>query len=401
MEVRKLQPEIDEIEISLFGPGYGECVLIHPGDGHWIIVDSCVDPRTLKPAALSYFSNIGVDTTVAVKRVIATHWHDDHVRGLGEVFRVCKSAEFVCSAAMGGEEFTDVVEVYGYGRRIMTESPSGVDEFRKVLDELALRAKESGQKKAPLLAIENRSLYSEYINAAGVLSSIDAISPSDLAVISSQLDIAKLIPNPKETKRSLLPFSANRAAVVLWVSIGELHALLGADLEENGVSGWTRIVDPSTQIKAIRGIGPLRFPRGSIIRNSPLRVQYQNKASVFKVPHHGSKNAHHPRVWSDLLEGSSIAVLTPYRLGWNTLPKKEDIDRICSLTDSAYTTAETQRDKAIKRDRVVEKMIREMGRPIRQCYTSPGHIRLRARQGFSWQVDLFDGAIPLCESKVA
>ncbi len=36
-------PEPDEIEVSLIGPGYGESVLVHLGDGEWVVADSCVE----------------------------------------------------------------------------------------------------------------------------------------------------------------------------------------------------------------------------------------------------------------------------------------------------------------------------------------------------------------------
>jgi hypothetical protein len=375
-ETTRLQPALDEVEISLFGPGYGECVLIHPGDGYWIVVDSCIDPITFIPAVLSYLDRIGVDSTVAVKQVIATHWHDDHIRGLGKVFRACRNAEFVCSEAISNEEFTWIVMAYGH--RIMTESPSGVDEFREVLEELTLRAKDSGLSRiVPQFAVANKCIWTSHITSAGVECSVHSLSPSDIALVMSKLDIAKLIPELKEAKRSILPFSENRAAVALWVSIGGLRVLLGADLEETGdkQTGW------------------------SVIVNSSARPQ--GKASAFKIPHHGSKNAHHPAVWSDLLDKNPVAFLTPYRVGSNILPAVEDIDRICSLTDSAYTTAESPRGKIIKRDKTVEKMIKERGRDIRQIYTTLGHVRLRARQECPWTVDLFDGARPLCQLRAA
>lgn len=37
-------PAADEIEFSLFGPGYGEAVAVHLGDGTWLLIDSCIDP---------------------------------------------------------------------------------------------------------------------------------------------------------------------------------------------------------------------------------------------------------------------------------------------------------------------------------------------------------------------
>ena len=46
-------PSAREIEVSLFGPGYGECVLVHLGEGQWMIVDSCVEQGSSSQPAFS------------------------------------------------------------------------------------------------------------------------------------------------------------------------------------------------------------------------------------------------------------------------------------------------------------------------------------------------------------
>lgn len=53
-------PRHDETEISLFGPGVGECIVAHVGANQWIVIDSCLDPATREPAALGYLKLIGV-----------------------------------------------------------------------------------------------------------------------------------------------------------------------------------------------------------------------------------------------------------------------------------------------------------------------------------------------------
>ena len=47
-------PKEEEIEVSIIGPGYGECILLHVGHNDWVVVDSCINPKTKKPAALEY-----------------------------------------------------------------------------------------------------------------------------------------------------------------------------------------------------------------------------------------------------------------------------------------------------------------------------------------------------------
>jgi len=54
-------PAVDELEVSVFGPGVGECVLVHFGEGEWMVVDSCLDRATSRPAALDYLTELGVD----------------------------------------------------------------------------------------------------------------------------------------------------------------------------------------------------------------------------------------------------------------------------------------------------------------------------------------------------
>ena len=125
-------PKVDELEISLFGPGYGESILLHIGDGKWIIIDSCIDKKSNQPAALNYLKNIGVDPSKDVKLVVATHWHDDHIRGLGRIVEECTEATFVCSTAIKNIEFLQLLEVYR--SRQTSNSNSGICEFISVFN---------------------------------------------------------------------------------------------------------------------------------------------------------------------------------------------------------------------------------------------------------------------------
>ena len=55
-----ISPAKDEMEGILFGPGYGESVVLHAGDGVWVLVDSYMD-RAGEPRALKYLTDPGVD----------------------------------------------------------------------------------------------------------------------------------------------------------------------------------------------------------------------------------------------------------------------------------------------------------------------------------------------------
>ena len=52
-------PAEGEFEFTLFGPGYGESIVPHVGDGHWVLVDSCVN-REGVPQPLHYLQLVSI-----------------------------------------------------------------------------------------------------------------------------------------------------------------------------------------------------------------------------------------------------------------------------------------------------------------------------------------------------
>lgn len=362
----EIPPEDNEIEVSIFGPGYGESILIHTGNKNWFIIDSCIDSKLKEPSPIIYLKQINIDPATSVKQVIASHWHDDHIRGLSRIVKSCSNAEFICSAATRFKEFVEIVRVYS--SRALMES-SGVDEFGEILETLQERAKLLGTRYTPpIFAVANRPLWQDS------KCSIHALSPSDASILAAQLNFTRLFPSIGEPKRRLIAITPNRTSIVLWVKIDDFIILLGSDLEETGDPqiGWSVIVD------------------------SALRPQ--GKASFFKIPHHGSENAHHSGVWTQMIQSGAFAALTPYENGSTKLPTKSDVNRICLLTGNAYSTAVLGEKRVINRDRTVEKTIRETVRSIRQLNTSIGHVRLRVKSSDHWEVDLFGDALALCNN---
>ena len=146
--------------------------------------------------------------------------------------------------------------------------------------------------------------------------------------------------------------------------------LLGSDLEKRG---WVEI-----------------------LRNA---VRPYGKASVFKIPHHGSKNAHEPDVWKRMLDSNPYAVLTPWHRGDNDLPGQQDVQRILSLTTKAYATARvgSSTRSPVSRNKMVERTIRESGAKLHRLAMSPGAVRLRRQIGSRtpWKVEMFGSACHL------
>lgn len=104
-----IPPGADEIEVSLFGPGVGECVVVHIGQGNWLVIDSCTEPGTSEPVALEYLRTIGADLQTQVRLFLVSHWHDDHIRGAAKLLREIQNPLFAASAACSQREFLQLV----------------------------------------------------------------------------------------------------------------------------------------------------------------------------------------------------------------------------------------------------------------------------------------------------
>ena len=325
-------PTDTEAEISVFGPGYGECIIIHLCHGDWAIIDSCVDSKTKKPVSLNYLRCLKVDPSISVKLVVATHWHSDHIRGLSQVFQECNSADFVCSAALNHDEFRSLVSLYNKPAKIES---SGIEDFNHVLKDLENRG------KVAKLANANKCLWYRHKEESGkqLYGEMISLAPSDASIIRSQVRIASLIPNEFDSKKRIMSLKPNDTSVVLFLKIGALSILLGADLEEVNDThrGWTAILESDEKPN--------------------------EKSSMFKIPHHGSENGHHHNVWTDMLIKDTFAVTTPYNGGQKPLPTQQDANRICSYTSNAFlTTPSFRRPRVLKqRPSAVRRTINETG----------------------------------------
>ena len=152
----KTPPQSNEVEISLFGKGFGEALVVHVGDGRYIIVDSFINPTTKNPVAEDYLNSLGVSMDNVVM-IISTHWHSDHVAGLYKLFTQCKNAKFVTYPIISQAKFNTFLELgHTYTEKSSTEEFSRI--LQKMLDD----------KKSPMLAIHNKLIYNK--NASDRLS---------------------------------------------------------------------------------------------------------------------------------------------------------------------------------------------------------------------------------------
>ena len=369
-----MPPRTDEIEITLFGPGFGECAVIHLGNNNWLVIDSCIDSQTGQPAALAYLHAIGVDPAVAVRLIIATHWHDDHIRGLSRLLAECKKARFCCSAALTKAEF--LASVLRHEAQQSLAISSGVREIFKIYEELQQRPE---PLRTPSFASANKRVLSLPADSSGHGLECEAwaLSPSDKQVQKFLDELTLLMPTAGETKRRATAQSPNHLAVVTWITIGELALLFGADLEEtkDPGTGWSVIVDSAER------------PR--------------NKAAVFKIAHHGSENAHNDAVWREMLVPNAHAILSPYNRGQKKLPAPADIQRIMQYTEHAYISSVSRQPASRKsRPAAVNRTIRETVGKIRLPHPQTGWVTLRndtAPTFATWRITLSPNACHLRE----
>lgn len=310
------RPEPDQAEVSLFGTGYGESVLLHLGLNQWAVVDSCVDHNNGLPV-IDYLDAMGIDPSSAVKLVVASHWHDDHVRGLARLLEVCEQACFSCSSvfryreAMAAARFRDEP---GPERRSRP-----LRELSRTLDIVCSRLERPGGSTFFVWGeAGSRPIFER---RTPFVARIDALTPS----ASSRLEAVQLLGQQlrvgTDRTRRERPHP-NHASVVLWVTVGRATMLLGADLEnrrEHGM-GWNGILND------------IRRPAG--------------RADVYKVAHHGSANADEPRIWAELLVDRPPALLAPWqypRDSVNYLPQPDDVDRLCALAGELWVAASVGR----------------------------------------------------------
>jgi len=358
-------PAKTELEVSLFGPGVGECVVVHLGCNDWMVIDSCLDPRSGNPAALDYLNLLEVEVREHVKAVVVTHWHRDHFKGVSALLRAASSAQFSCSNALQSKEFLQFVFRSEENRsRFGTEIEEFAEVFRILRDRSpALHPSTVG----PEWAIADRPVFTRAQTADCPSVQVDALSPSSATVSAAITNLRAFITDDAPNRRPLAT-KPNRLAVALWVQLGGAGALLGADLEDSGQPnmGWNAIVSSNSG----------RYTGGEL----------------FKVAHHGSPTSHNPNVWQAMLKSNPYCILSPNLA--SLLPADPDVRRLKEQTSNLFATMAARGNRPRRRDSTVERIL--AGYNLRSAAgTGQVRIRLGASGSSSPQIELFNGALRL------
>jgi len=339
-------PALDQVEVSLFGPGVGECSVIHLGGGRWMIIDSCQGRGRIRPACLEYFDKLGVDPG-GISLIVASHWHDDHIKGISRLYESATAAEFCIAAAIRPHEFLALT-----GAQPNSKFSSGADELAKV----ALIAAKRG------VAVRTVAAGTRLIHEpAGPVNEVWALSPSALETQLGREHLAALLPTYQRGSRRLSAQDPNDTSIVIYVQTVAGPLLFGGDLEHQVNSrsrGWHAVMD--------------------------LEAVPNDPSAVFKVPHHGSINAYCPEVWDNRVADDAFAIITPFDRGATPVPRQSDRARLRTLTTRGYLTSD-KRDPPQPRDRATAKTIREATRAFVPQTLEMGHVQLRS-SNIGWTV---------------
>lgn len=358
------KPKFDEYEITVFGTGRGESSVIHLGNGKWAVIDSCYHPGTKIPAAIEYLGKIGVSPKTDISLVIATHWHEDHIKGISHIFKMAESAHFAFPASYSSTLHT----VIARAKSSPAYETSGVFELSEIFIEISRRKQKKVQCNRDY-AIHDKRIVLSGIDPEDCV--VTALSPSD-EVFSKYIEKIQISEIDGHISYVEYP-EKNDISLATWFQFKETAFLFGADLENgsNDDEGWRGMVQ--------------RF-KGRL-----------TNAEFIKIPHHGSAGAHNDDLWINHLIQKPIAVVTSFTGSKNPPPTQSDIDRLSKKCGKLFLTGskKLKKLKASNSDYVAQSLLTNGSSITTTNYYSTGRVTLRKQIGSApetWKSEVQHGA---------
>jgi hypothetical protein len=343
-------PKDEEFELSIFGPGFGECLVIHLGFGKWMVIDSCMASKKKHSIAVEYLETLGVQIESQVELLVLTHWHADHIRGAANLFRRAVNAKLICSGALRFKEFFQLLAIAGESKLVSADNAAG--EFRELLEIKKSRAANSQQAKPPgpdTWAQEGSPIF----ECKETRLFVRALSPSSQTLTDAASNFLKLLPSESQPVLEVPYVTPNDQSIAIEIVSPNVMVLLGADLENTTDKGrgWNAVLD--------------------------YQFRHDGVHAVFKIPHHCSENAHNSGVWTKMLAPDAIAAITPFKNGKVSLPTETDVARTKALTSNAFISSWPVTRAADTRSSGVQRTIREVAIAFESLPKQPGQIRIR------------------------
>lgn len=243
----------------------------------------------------------------------------------------------------------------------------GASEFKEVLEILQSRRGGKALKGPHVWASDVKPIHR---GAVPHSVTVHTLSPSSATLTRSHLAFLSRMPRASDGMNPLPDVQPNELSIVLHVSTPYVGFLLGGDLETTGDEdrGWIAVI------------------------NSEFRPH--EKSAVYKVAHHGSENADHPRIWSEMLHPRCLSLVSPYAAGRKPRPDRSDIERLFGHGSRVSCTVWPPTRPPARR-RVVDAIVRDVAKSRQAVSPRPGHIRVRVAFNGSQnsiETEYFDGA---------
>lgn len=351
------QPEHDELEITTLGAGSsnGESIVIHLLDDKWIIVDSCKIGDEVLP--LSYLESIEVPYE-KVTKVICTHWHFDHVRGMPEILSVCKNAEF-CIAP--------VSDFNGYLNIVLKEAgydPMGATVWN-ILNNCLDVLEATGKREIRLLTHNERVFRPcEGVEMFVVGPSSEMIKRFHAALI--KIDVHK------PDKKDITYLEENLCSMAFSVHFKGQKVLLGGDME----TGRSKTEKYNYHICDVNC--PQHDSCGWCEAIGNDRIFSDEKPyHLVNLPHHSSASAYCPKMWKDgFIEGGPIATTTIFNNSESeNLPTREMLSLYNDQCKELYITySDGQPEQTDEEKRVIKELSEEKGIEVLDEYTEKAGV---------------------------
>jgi hypothetical protein len=297
-------PSKDEIEITVFGPGIGESIVIHcPGIG-WGVIDCCISEKHSGKIVhpLAYLKALHVEELAFIA---LSHPHEDHYLGMNELLDYYNGRLQRVVYYMGD----GVRELLTYQARQAIPGSYSLFRLVEVIKSID-QAEKNGATKRRLGEMTDIIPVTQ-VNIPDYPPfrvHIQALSPSAESIKQYVDLLRKHIPREGEILEKLPDKSHNLIASAIWCSVGDVKILLGSDVEKgsNDYTGW-------------RGI----------LRNMD---RPSLAANIIKVAHHGSSSSFLAPAWTlHIQKGLPISIITPFTRSGRPLPNPNDVKRLTPL----------------------------------------------------------------------
>ena len=301
-DVRTVPPDGDELEVSVFGPGKGECIVVHVPNGPWFTVDS-LSLRSA-PVAVAYLAEtLKVDELWGL---FLTHWHTDHTEGAAATIEAFAPRMKIVGLPHGwGTRELAALAAYYVGTNLDRMATRPVRELVKVLT--VLRSPDCDAIQRVALAVRTE------LAPSGASWRLTALSPSfdDQTLLAATL--LKYLPGYSGPAPA--SFDPNTGCAVLRLETPPFVVTLCSDLDagQSKLHGWQAIVSHHAD---------------------------DLPSNVVKVGHHGSETAFHAEAWSAFgKKALPDAVITPFPATGGHLPRKEMISKLKERSRRLYLTS--------------------------------------------------------------